>query len=407
MHVMHERCAGLDVHKDTIVACVRIAEGREVRRELQTFSTQTRGLLELLDWLDEHGCTCVGMEATGVFWRPAWQVLEGHFELILGNAAHVRNVPGRKTDLKDAEWLADLVAHGLIRPSFVPPEPVQELRDLTRTRKQLVREIAQHTNRIQKMLESANIKLTGLISDVLGQGGRAIIEALIAGEKDPKALAQLAPRVRARPAQLEEALRGRVNEHHRFMLKLHLEQVDALERAVADIEGRLEGSLGSFRDAIGRLITIPGFSSTLAWIVVSEIGTDMSRFPSQRHLISWACLCPRSDESAGKRRSTRVRPGCNWLKTALIQAAWSVSRMKKGYHAAQFQRIARRRGSKKAAVAVAASLLTVAYSMLRDGTDYKDLGGEYFDLRNKQKTAKRLLKRLEQLGMTVTVQPAA
>jgi transposase len=406
MEVLHARCAGLDVHKDMIVACVRVAEGRQVRHEVKSFATLTRGLLELLDWLLDQGCTCVAMEATGVYWKPTWQVLEGHFELILGNAAHVKNVPGRKTDVNDAEWLSDLAAHGLIRPSFVPPEPVQELRELTRTRKQLAREIVQHTNRLQKTLESANLKLTGLITNVLGKGGRAIVEALIAGEKDPEKLALLAPRVRASPSQLAEALRGRVRDHHRFLLKVHLSQIDALQRAIEEIEARLDHSLATFRDAIARLITIPGLSQTLAWVIVSEIGTDMSRFPTPEHLKSWACLCPRNDESAGKRRSTRIRQGCAWLKQGLIQAAWSISRMKQGYLASQFHRIRMRRGAKKAAVAVAGSVLTIAYCMLRDGTDYKDLGGAHFDVRDKQKTAKRLLRRLEQLGVRVQVQPA-
>jgi len=406
MELLHVRCAGLDVHKDTIVACARTVEGGKVRHELKSFPTLTRGLLELSDWLESHGVTCVAMEATGVYWKPAWQLLEGQFELVLANAAHVKNVPGRKTDANDAEWLSDLVAHGLIRSSFVPPEPVQDLRDLTRTRKQIAREVVQHTNRLQKVLESANIKLAGLITDILGVGGRAILEALVAGETNPEKLAELAPHVRARPKQLAEALRGRVREHHRFMLKLHLAQVDALRKSIEEIEARLDHSLASFREAIARLITIPGISSTLAWTIVSEIGTDMSRFKTPQHLISWACLCPRNDESAGKRRSTRIRQGCGWLKESLIQAAWTVGRMKKGYLASQFHRIRARRGAKKAAVAVASSILTIAYCLLRDGTTYQDLGGHHFDVRDKQKTMKRLLRRLEQLGVKVHLQQA-
>jgi transposase len=406
MEVLHARCAGLDVHKDTIVACVRSAEGSKVDYQTRTFSTLTRGLLELLDWLEEQGCTCVAMEATGVYWKPAWQLFEGHFELVLANAAHVKNVPGRKTDVNDAQWLSDLVAHGLIRPSFVPPQPVADLRDLTRTRKQLGREIVQHTNRIQKTLELANIKLASTISDVLGKGGRAILEALIRGERDPHLLATLAPRVKASPEALAEALTGRVREHHRFLLKLHLEQIDTLERAVAEVEARLDDSLAAFRDAIGRLLTIPGISGTLAWVIVSEIGVDMSRFPTAANLISWARLCPRSDESAGKRRSKKTLKGCKWLRSGLVQAARSVSRMKTGYLAAQYRRICARRGDSRAIVAVAASILKIAYCLLRDGTQYQDLGGAYFDLKDKQKTAKRLLKRLAQLGVNVQVQPA-
>ena len=407
MELLHVRCAGLDVHKDVIVACVRIADEGKTRYELESFPTLTRGLLDLSDWLEARRVTCVAMEATGVYWKPAWQVLEGHFELILANAAHVKNVPGRKTDANDAEWLSDLAAHGLIAASFVPPEPVQDLRDLTRTRKQIAREVVQHTNRIQKALDSANVKLTGLITDILGVGGRAILDAIVAGESDPEKLSKLAPRVHATPKQLAEALRGRVRDHHRFMLKLHLTQVDALRAAIAEIEARLDHSLATFQDAIGRLITVPGISSTLAWTIVSEIGTDMSRFQTSQHLTSWACLCPRNDESAGKRRSTRTRKGCRWLKQGLTQAAWSISRMKKGYLASQFHRIRARRGPKKAAVAVASSLLTIAYCILRDGTTYKDLGGHHFDLRDKQKAAKRLLRRLQQLGVKVELKPDA
>lgn len=404
MELIHARCAGLDVHKDVIVACVRLVEDDRVRQEIASFKTLTSGLLSLSDWLEGHGCTCVAMEATGVYWKSAWQVLEGQFELVLANAAHVKNVPGRKTDVNDAQWLSDLLAHGLIRSSFVPPQPVQDLRDLTRTRKQLAREIVQHTNRVQKVLESANIKLTGLITDVLGQGGRAILNAIVSGESDPGQLAQLAPRVRATKEQLVEALRGQVREHHRFMLHLHLKQIDTLRNTIHEIEERLDQSLGTFRDAIGRVITIPGISETTAWTIVSEIGTDMSRFPTPEHLVSWACLCPRNDTSAGKHRSTRVRQGCRWLKEGLIQAAWSVARMKEGYLASQFHRIRARRGAKKAAVAVAASILTIAYCVIRDGTTYRDLGGHHFDLRDKQKAAKRLLKRLEKLGFQVQVQ---
>lgn len=407
MELLHARCAGLDVHKDVIVACARIVEGGKVRHELQSFETLTRGLLELLDWLEERGVTCVAMEATGVYWKPTWQVLEGHFQLVLANAAHVKNVPGRKTDAKDAEWLSDLVAHGLIESSFVPPEPVQDLRDLTRTRKQIAREVVQHTTRIQKVLESANLKLTGLITDVLGVGGRAILDALVAGETDPEKLSKLAPRVRATRRELAEALRGRVREHHRFMLKLHLAQVDSLREAIEGIEARLDHSLSTFQDAIARLITIPGISATLAWTIVSEVGVDMSRFKTSQHLISWACLCPRNDESAGKRRSTKIRKGCRWLKAGLIQAACSVARMKSGYLASQFHRIRARRGPGKAVVAVANSILTIAYCMLRDGTTYQDLGGHHFDVRDKQKATKRLLRRLEALGVKVAVQPAS
>jgi transposase len=409
MDVLYERCAGLDVHKDTVVACARISgPGGESKREVRTFATTTRGLLELSDWMTEHGCTHVAMEATGVYWKPVWHVLEGAFELVLANAAHIRNVPGRKTDINDATWIADLLAHGLIRGSFVPPAAIQHVRDLTRTRKQLVREVAQHTQRIQKTLEDANIKLTGTISDVLGLTGRAILDALVAGESDPERLADLADRrIKAPRIKLVETLRGRVTEHHRFLLKLHLGQVDALRAAIAEVDEQLGKALGEATAMAKLLTTMPGVGELVAQVVVGEIGTDMGRFPSAAHLVSWAGLCPRSDESAGKRRNTRVRHGAPWLKTTLVQAAWSAAAKKNSYHRAQFQRLKARRGPKKAIVAVAASMLTAAYHMLRDGTAFHDLGPDHFDRQDRGKVAQRLTRRLEQLGYVVDLRPAA
>lgn len=408
MEVLHARCAGLDVHKDVVMACTRVAEGDRVRQDVRSFSTTTSGLLELAEWVAEAGCTHVAMEATGVYWKPVWHVLEGSFELLLANAQHVRNVPGRKSDVNDAMWLADLLAHGLIRGSFVPPTPVQEMRDLTRTRKQLVREIAQHTQRVQKTLEDANVKLSSVISSVIGQTGRAILDALVAGETDPVKLAQLAhPRIQARPEALVEALRGKVTTHHRFMLKLHLEQIDSLHKAVRDLEARMGDALAPFREQVARLITIPGVSDVVAQVIASEVGLDMSRFPSAGHLISWAGLCPRLDESAGKRRSTRVRKGAPWLKTTLVTAAWAAARKKTGYLRAQFLRLKSRRGAKKAIMAVAASMLTAVYHMLTRQTDYSNLGSDHFDRRDKSKLATRLIKRLQALGMTVAVTAAA
>jgi transposase len=408
MEVLYPKCGGLDVHKDVVMACTRIAEGGKVRQEVRSFSTTTSGLLELEKWLAGAGCTHVVMEATGVYWKPVWHVLEESFELLLANAQHVRNVPGRKSDVNDAVWLADLLAHGLIRGSFVPPTPVQEMRDLTRTRKQLVREITQHTQRIQKVLEDANVKLSSAISSILGQTGRAILDALVAGETDPAKLASLAhPQVRASSAELAEALRGKVTAHHRFMLKLHLGQIDGLHRSVRDLETRMGEALAPFREQVARLTTIPGVSDIVAQVIASEVGLDMSRFPSAGHLISWAGLCPRLDESAGKRRSTRVRKGAPWLKTTLVTAAWGAARKKTGYLRAQFLRLKSRRGAKKAIMAVAASMLTAVYYMLSRGTDYSDLGIDHFDRRDKAKVARRLIKRLQDLGMTVEVKAAA
>lgn len=408
MDLLHQRCAGLDVHKDTVVAAVRVVENGQACHDVQTFSTHTKGLLELSDFLARHECTHVAMEATGVYWKPVWHVLDGLFELVLANASHIRNVPGRKTDVNDAMWIADLLAHGLIRSSFVPPAEIQHMRDLTRTRKQFVREIAQHTLRIQKTLEDANVKITGVITDLLGASGRAILSAIVQGQHNPEILADLAKgRLRAKREALIEGLRGNVTEHHRFMLQLHLGTVDGLERTVKEVDERIEHVLASFREVIPLLTTIPGVSDIAAQVIVSEIGVDMTRFKTEKHLLSWAGLCPRNDESAGKRRSTRLRHGAPWLKTTLVQAAWAAARTKNTYLQAQFQRIKSRRGPKKAAVAVAASILTSAYFMIRDGVVYRDLGPTHFETRNKEKTTKRLLRRLEELGVHVDVRAAA
>jgi|RhiMethySRZTD1v2_1073278.scaffolds.fasta_scaffold253432_1 transposase len=408
MEVLHARCAGLDVHKDTVVACVRLATGDEVQQEVRSFSTTTQGLLALADWLLASGVTHAAMEATGVYWKPVWHVLESACELVLANSAHVRNVPGRKTDVNDAVWIADLLAHGLVRASFVPPTPVLELRDLTRTRKQLVREISQHTLRIQRVLEDANLKITGLISDLLGLSGRAILDAIANGETDPERLVALTDR-RLKPKRpaLLQALQGHVAEHHRFLIRLHLGQIDALQRAVAEIESRLGEALIPFRWATRLLTTMPGVSDVVAQVLVAEIGVEMGRFPTAGHLVSWAGLCPRMDQSAGKRRSTRVRHGAPWLKTVLVQAAWAGSRKRDSYLRAQFLRLKGRRGAKKAIVAVAASMLTSAFYMLRDGVGYQDLGPDHFDRRDRTRIANRLVRRLEELGLKVQIEAAA
>jgi transposase len=408
MEVIHQKCAGLDVHPAEVVACARVQSGGQVEREVERFSTTTRELLRLADWLAERGVSHVVMESSGVYWKPIWHVLEGSFELVLVNAMHVRNVPGRKSDVNDATWLADLLAHGLVRASFVPPAPIQALRDLTRTRKQLVREVAQHTQRLQKVLDDANCKLTQVVSDVLGVSGRAMLAAIIRGEDEPERLADLAHhRLRASRGALVEALRGRFTDHHRFLLQLHLRQIEALEGAIGEVEARLGDALTPFRAAAERLITMPGISHTVAQVILAEIGPDMSRFPSARHLVSWAGLCPRLAESAGKKLSTRVRPGAPWLKTALVQAAWAAVRTHDTYLRAQFLRLKSRRGPRKAILAVAASMLTAAYHMLREGVDYRDLGADYFDRRDRAKLAQRLIRRLEDLGLQVEIRPAA
>jgi transposase len=407
MEVLYPRCAGLDLGKDALVACVRI-HGRPVQQEVRTFETTTRALVALAEWLREQGVTHVAMEATGSYWKSVWHILEEDFTLVLGNAGHIRNVPGRKSDVKDAAWIADLLAHGLIRGSFVPPAPIQEVRDLTRTRKQLVREIAQHTQRIQKTLDIANLKMTGVVSNVLGVSGRAILRALIAGQTDPVALAGLARgTLKNKRAALVEALTGRVTAHHRRLLKLHLDLIERLETAVEEVDAQLGEALAPFHDAVERVDGVPGIDTVVAQAILGEIGLDMSRFPTHQHLISWACLCRRLDESAGKRKSTRTRKGACWLKTVLIQAAWAAVRTKNTYYRAQFLRLRARRGPKKAIVAVAASMLTAIYYILRDGVEYHELGGEHFDRLDRTKVTQRLVKRLRDLGYDVQLAEVA
>lgn len=409
MEVQHPRCCGLDVHKATVVACVRLVIDGKTVKETRTFATTTASLIALSEWLTETKCTRVAMEATGVYWKPVWHILSDEdFELVLANAAHIKNVPGRKSDVKDADWISDLLAHGLIRPSFVPDGPTQEMRTLLRTRKQLVREKTRHILRIQKTLEDANIKLDSVITDIMGASGRKMIEALIAGEKDPAKLARLAdPRVKASQESLREALRGRVTKSHRFLLRLHLGQIDAIDAAIAEIDREVEAGIAPFRTAVEQVSGVPGIKSLAAQTILSEIGIDMSRFPSSGHLISWACICPRSDESAGKRRSTRIRKGSPWLKSTLVQCAWAATRTKGSYLQAQFYRIRARRGPKKAILAVAASILTAIYHMLKDGTLYQDLGPNHLNARNKERQKNRLIKRLADLGYVVELVPQA
>ena len=407
MDLLYPNCAGLDVHKDTVVACSRRFIAGKVAREVRTFKTTTGDLLSLSEWLASLGCTAIVMEATGVYWKPVWNILsDGDFALTLANAAHVKNVPGRKTDVNDATWLADLLAHGLVRGSFVPDTQTQEQRALLRTRKQLTRERTSHVQRLQKTLEEANIKLDSVITDIIGISGRAMIEALIAGENDPAKLAGLAnSRIRSTPAELTAALRGRVTKHHRFLLKLHLSQIDTLDHAIAEIDAEVEANLAPFRSLIPVLTSIPGIGELAARVLLAEIGTDMSRFPTAGHLISWAGLCPKNDESAGKRRSTKMRKGAPWLKTTLIQCAWAGARKKGSYLQAQFHRLRARRGAKKAIGAVAASILTAAYHMIANGTFYTDLGADHFTRRANPSQTKRLVAKLQSLGYDVQIKP--
>jgi transposase len=408
MKTLHKKCAGIDVHKLEVVACLRLITKRKVEREVRRFPTTTQGLLQLADWLEGAGCTHVAMESTGVYWKPVWNVLEGRFALILANAMHVKNVPGRKSDVNDATWIADLLAHGLIRSSFVPPPAIQELRDLTRTRKQLTREIVQHAQRMQAVLEQANIKLCSVITDILGVSGRRILKAMVAGETDVQKLAALGDgRLSCTRAALVEALTGRVRDHHRFLLAQHLRTIEQLEASVAAFDARISAALAPIREIVERLKEVPGLGTTVLESVIAEIGTDMSQFPTAGHLLSWAGLVPRLDESAGKRRSTRIKKGAPWLKPMLVQAAWAAARKKNCYFQAQFLRLKARRGTKKAIVAVAASILKTVYHMVRDGTCYQDLGPEYFARRNPAKAAARLANRIRNLGYQVEIKAAA
>ena len=420
MDVMHDRVAGLDVHKDTVVACVRTMSGTKATRKCQTYATTTEGLLALLEWLNLSQCSVAAMEATGVYWLPVFKILsEGAFDLVVANAAHIKAVPGRKTDLNDAMWIADLAAHGLIKASFVPDEEMHELRTLTRTRKQLVREQTRHVQRIQKTLTEANIRLDSVLSDTMGASGRRMIEAMIAGVRDPRKLAALADaRVKASPKELYDALHGRLTDHHRFLLKLHLGQWDALDASIRVVDREVDARVNRmdkearadkarFSDLIGLLASIPGVSTLSALSILSEIGADMSRFDTAGHLIAWAGLCPGQNESAGKRKPTRLRKGAPWLKTMLVQCAWAAKRANNSYYKAQFFRLQARRGPQKAICAVAASILTAIYHMLKNGTFHQDLGAAYFDRRSPETKVKRLVRQIAKLGYDVTLEPIA
>jgi transposase len=408
METLHRRCAGLDVHQKEVVACRRIVSGRKVRSELERFATTTQGLLALSAWLAAANVTHVAMEATGVYWKPVWHVLRHDFKLILANASHVRNVPGRKSDANDATWIADLLAHGLIRASFVPPQPIQELRDLTRTRRELTREIVRHTQRIQATLEEANVKLTSAISDILGWSGRRILKAMAAGQTDPQRLAELGhPKLACTQAELAAALDGRMRDHHRFLIAQHLKTIEQIEATIGEFDVRLEHALAPFRDAVERLTEIPGVSDNVAQTLLAEIGADMSAFPTADHLVSWAGLCPRLDESAGRKRSRRLRKGAPWLKPVLVQAALAATKAKNSSLRARYYSLKPRLGHKKAIIAVAAALLRIAYSMLKDGTFYQDLGPNYRRPRNPHRAALNLAKRLRSLGYVVAIKKAA
>lgn len=404
MEAVYERCCGLDVHKRTVTACAITPEGRETR----TFGTTTGELLQLADWLVARGVTHVAMESTGVYWKPVYNLLEGlGLTLLVVNAQHVKAVPGRKTDVKDAEWLAELLRHGLLRGSRIPGRPQRELQELVRYRKGLIRQRGQVINRIQKVLEGANIKLGSVAGHVAGASGRAMLEALAAGQADPEELAGLARgKLRARRGELVEALRGLVGEHQRFLLQSQLRHLAFLEQEIAHLDEEIAARLRPFEDALQRLDTIPGVGRRVAEQLLAEVGPDVSPFPTAAHLASWARLCPGNNESAGKRRGSRTGQGNPWLREALVEAAWAAARTRHTYLSAQYHRLAARRGSRRAIVAVAHTILVIAYHILKEGSVYRELGANYFDERAREATVRRSVQRLQRLGYRVTLEAA-
>lgn len=408
MEVVYGRCCGLDVHKDTVAACIVIRETGGVRREKRIFGTLTKELLDLADWLASHAITHVAMESTGVYWKPVWNILEGLVDITLVNPQHFKTVPGKKTDLKDGEWIGDLLQHGLLRKSFVPPKPIRDLRDLTRCRAMLAREKARLSARIQKVLEDANIKLASVASDVLGASGRDMLHAIVRGEWDADILAELArKRLRAKIPQLRSALTGAITDHHRFLLRQWLDMLAVVEGKIAEFDRKIEEMMRPFAPAVEAWISIPGIDRVAAWSLVAEIGADMEQFPSAEHLSSWAGVCPGNNESAGKQKSGKTRRGSVWLRRVLCESAWAASHCKKSCFQAQFQRLAGKRGKKRALIAVAHSLLIVAYVLLKKGCVYQDLGRDYFERSNRSTLAHYHVKKLQRLGFTVTLQQSA
>lgn len=406
MDVIQTHCAGLDVHKKVVAAAVIVVRaGGEVHRESRTFGTMTADLLLLSDWLQGQGVTHVAMESTGEYWKPIFNILEENFEVLLVNARHISKVPGRKTDISDAEWIADLLRHGLLTASFIPPVGQRGLRELTRFRSSFVRERATLINRVQKVLESANIKLASVATNVVGVSGRAMLEAIIAGNASPEQMAELSRgRMKEKREQLSRALEGRVKAHHRFVLTELLIQIDSLDETILRFAHEIEEYCRPFEAAVILLDTIPGVARQTAEVIVSEIGIDMSRFPSEKHLAAWAGMAPGNNESAGKQFSGRTRQGNKPLSVALVQAANAAAHTKNTYLAAQYHRLAGRRGKKRAVVAVAHSILTIAYYMIKRQEPYRELGGDYFDRRQSQTATRRMVRRLEQLGYQVSLQ---
>jgi transposase len=410
VEVINDRCAGLDVGKDEVVACIRVPDDAGGRhQELRTFPTFSSGLESLATWLQDHDVTQVVMEATGQYWKPIWYVLEERgLELLLVNARHVKILPGRKTDVGDAAWLCELAEHGLLRGSFVPPPVIRELRDLTRYRKRLIQTHTAECQRIHKTLEDASIRLGSVASDVLGVSGRAMLRALLDGERDPKVLAELARgRLRNRLPALREALRGRFSAHHALLVRLALDHIEQLERSITALDAEVDRVIGPFAQARDRLDTITGVGKRAAECMIAEIGVDMSVFPTAAHLASWAGRCPGNNVTGGRRRSGRTTKGNVWLGEILIECAWAAARCRDTYLAAQFWRLARRIGKKKAAMAVGHSILVIAWHLLANDCDYAELGGDFFVRRDSDRARQRAVAQLQALGYHVTLEPTA
>jgi len=407
MQVIHERCAALDVHKKTVVTTIMITQtDGSVQEQTRTFSTMTVDLLALDDWLSSHQVEVIAMESTGVFWRPVFNLLEEGRQVILVNAQHMKAVPGRKTDVKDSQWLADLLRHGLLKASFIPPKPVRELRDLMRYRKKMVQERADEVRRLQKVLETANIKLASVATDVLGKSGRSMLDAILGGQDDPEVLAELARgRMRAKLPDLRKALDGRVQLHHRVLLTRILAHVDFLEESLAQLQAEMEPYLDPFEEAVELVQSVVGIGEIAAACIIAEIGTDMERFASDKHLASWAGLCPGNKQSGGKRLSGKTTKGNPYLRAILFEVAWAITHTKDNYLSAFYHRMVRRRGKAKAIVALAHKVLVIIYHILRTKQPYTDLGTDYFDQQDRERIERHHIHRLEQLGYTVTLAP--